>query len=1173
MATTSPAFVAEGYLCTNGALGCRDDLFTAVKRPIADAEAGRRAASAGRTSLASPPAPDVHERKVDTMSDAQRSSCDTAVLHIPDFDAAIFDLDGVVTDTARIHAVAWAQTFDAFLERWSRRGNVHFVPFTAADYRTHVDGRPRHEAIRAFLAARGVTLPEGTPSDEPDRDTVRGLGARKNNLFLDHVRARGVDVYPSTVALIRRLRSLGVKTALVTASRNRAEVLRAAGLESLFDATVDGNDQAALSLRGKPAPDTFLEAARRLGTCPARTVVVEDAIAGVAAGRAGGFGLVIGVNRTGQEEALRRHGADVIVTDLSEVELRTSGPAAHGATAAEPDVHRLDPFIARPGRERRRADAAAGVDPWLFAYDGFDPAVEGRREALFALGNGYFVTRGAAAEAVPDGVHYPGTYLAGGYNRLTSDIAGRLVEHEDLVNLPNWLPLSFRIDDGDWFDLRRVDILAYRQTLDLRRGLYERSVRIRDPHGRTTRIAEQRFVHMQDKHLAGQQVVITAEDWAGRLTLRAVLDGRVRNAGVLRYRPFNGAHLTVRGTDSPDAETILLDVETTQSQLRITQAARIRVAVNGRPGQARRQTVVEPTHVGQEVTLDLARGDQAELEKIVALYTSRDRAIADCRIEARTAVARAGGFEDLLASHALAWRHLWRRCDMEIMEVDADPCHDTHLIARLHVFHLLQTVSRHTMELDAGVPARGWHGEGYRGHIFWDEIFIFPFLGLRLPVLARALLLYRYRRLPEARWAARAAGYRGAMFPWQSGSNGREETDVMFLNPRSGRWIRDDTHLQRHVGAAVAYTVWHYHQATNDMEFLYSYGAELLFEIARFWASIAEWNETRGRYDIRGVMGPDEFHDRYPGRDTPGLDNSAYTNLMAAWCLARALDLFALLPDERCRELCESLGIGHDEIARWEDVSRKLHLPFHGDGILSQFEGYDALAEFDWAAYRRRYGNIMRLDLILEAEGDSPNRYKLSKQADVLMLFYLFSAEELAELFGRLGYAFDGTMIPRTIDYYLRRTSNGSTLSGIVHAWVLARSRRRQSWTLFTEALRSDIDDVQGGTTPEGVHLGAMAGTVDLLQRCYTGLELRGNELHFHPALPDELHRLSFRLRYRQHSLSVDLTATTFAVASDPCGAEPISIVVDGRTIVLRPGTRECVALPQPRRPERQAPG
>ena len=1086
------------------------------------------------------------------------------VLTPTQFDAVLFDLDGVVTDTASIHATAWTQMFDPFLKRWSQEHDTPFQPFTSQDYLSYVDGRPRTEAIRTFTTIRGVPLPDGDPSDSPEQDTVHGLSARKNRAFLARIRSSGVDVYPSTVTLIHRLRELGIRIALVTASRNRAEILRMAGLELMFDATVDGNDRGALNLRGKPAADTFLEAARRLKIPPERAVVVEDAIAGVAAGRAGRFGLVIGVDRTGQAEALRSHGADVVVSDLTEVEVGSNGPTLADTTRSrsDPDPHQLHPFSQRR-LQRRHFDTAPECDSWTFAYDRFEPAVEGRRETLLAVGNGYFVTRGAAAEAAADDIHYPGTYLAGGYNRLTTLITGRPIEHEDLVNLPNWLPLTFSIDDGEWFQLRDADILDYRQTLDLHRGLYERVVRIRDSAGRQTRVAERRFVHMQEKHLAAQHVAITAENWSGRLAICVKLDGQVVNAGVLRYRPFNAAHLRACNAIAVDPETILLETETTQSKLRITQVARVCVVLDQRSHTATRKILTEPCQIGQRIELDLIAGTCVGVEKIVALYTSRDRAIADSETEARTAVERAGTFDDLLRSHVLAWLHLWRHCDMELVEVDADPSHDTHRIVRLHIFHLLQTASRHTMELDAGVPPRGWHGEGYRGHIFWDELFIFPFLTLRLPTLTRTFLLYRYRRLAEARWAARAAGYDGAMFPWQSGSNGREETDVKFLNPRSGNWIRDDTHLQRHVGAAVAYNVWQYYQATNDAEFLYNYGAELLFEIARFWASAAQWNDARGRYDICGVIGPDEFHDRYPDRDTAGLDNNAYTNVMAAWCLARALDLFGILPDERCRELSETLGLQQAETARGDEVSRKLYVPFHADGVVSQFEGYEGLREFDWAQYRRKYDNIMRLDLILEAEGDSPNHYKLSKQADALMLFYLFSAEELAQLFSRLGYSFDSSLIPKTIGYYLRRTSHGSTLSAIVHAWVLARGCRRRSWPLFTDALHSDIDDIQGGTTPEGIHLGAMAGTVDLLQRCYTGLELRGNELHFHPVLPEQLRRLSLRIRYRKHSLTVDMTSASLTIASAPSDAEAISVVVNDQAFVLPPGAQRFVALLQ----------
>jgi beta-phosphoglucomutase family hydrolase len=1080
------------------------------------------------------------------------------------FDAVAFDLDGVITDTARIHFQAWQQTFECFFEGRLRRAGVTLAPFTLEDYRNYIDGRPREEAIRTFLAARGVEIEEGSEADSPEAETVHGLAKGKDGLFLKRMRDQGVDVYPSTVALIRRLRALGLRTAVVSASRNCREVLQITRLDRLFDARIDGRDAATLGLRGKPAPDTFLAAVRRLGTSPERAVVVEDAIAGVAAGRAGNFGLVIGIDRTGDGTALEAAGADIVVADLNQIDLELEDGLTARRPTAKLDVHRLDPFIARPGTETRHAAALAQPDPWLFAHEGFDPALEGRRETLFAVGNGYFVTRGAAAEARADDLYYPGTYVAGGYNRLTTLIDGRPIENEDLVNLPNWLPLTFQIDQGEWFDLRRVEILEYRLALDLRRGLYLRTLRVRDPQGRETSLAERRFVHMDAKHLAGQHVTVTSENWSGRLTVRAMLDGEVANTGVPRYKAFESKHLRVCEAAAIAPCSMLLQVETTQSQVRIAQAARLHVSVRGLDVAVDKRPIKEAARIGYDIVLDVTPGISAEIEKIVALYTSRDRAIADPETAARTAIARADSFDALLQTHERAWGHLWERTDLDLLDIASDEADDAHLAVRLHLFHLLQTASSHSMELDAGIPARGWHGEGYRGHIFWDELFIFPLLNLHLPILARALLLYRYRRLDEARWAARQAGLRGAMYPWQSGSDGREETDVMYFNPRSGNWIKDDTHLQRHVGAAVAYNVWQYYQATGDAEFLYSFGAELMFEIARFWASLAQWNEARGRYDICGVMGPDEFHDGYPDRDAPGLDNNTYTNVMATWCMARALELFELLPKERCQQLCHSLRIEQEELAHWEHVSCKLYLPFHGDGILSQFEGYEALQEFDWDAYRRKYPNIMRLDLILEAERDTPNRYKLSKQADVLMLFYLFSAEELAELFDRLGYAFDPVTIPGTIDYYLRRSSHGSTLSALAHAWVLARSCRQRSWSLFTEALQSDISDVQGGTTREGIHLGAMAGTIDLLQRCFTGLELRGEELHFHPALPDELRRLAFRLRYRRHSLSVDITQDALTLASDPSGAEAISIAVDDRHIVLRPGDQTSVPLARP---------
>jgi beta-phosphoglucomutase family hydrolase len=1047
------------------------------------------------------------------------SSIPLCTLSPRDYDAVLFDLDGVLTRTASVHAAAWKKLFDAFLEQRASAGGEVFVPFdVGAEYRLYVDGKPRDEGVTAFLASRGIAL--------PDSAAVSRLAEVKDRYFSEALEQQGVQTYESAIALVRALRAENVRMAVVSSSRNCAAVLEAAGIADLFDTRVDGLDLVRLALRGKPAPDSFLEAARRLDVEPARSVIVEDAIAGVAAGRAGGFGRVIGVDRTGQSAALREAGADVVVSDLSQIQLAEDAPSA-----------------------------------WSLVFEDFDPAHEGTREALCALGNGYFGTRAAAAGAVADKTHYPGTYLACGYNRLGTPIAGRLVEHEDLVNLPNWLALQLRIADEDWFDARRVKLLSYRQELDLRRAMLVRTMRFEDRQGRRSLLRERRLVSMDDRHLAAMEVTLTAEDWSASVTVRTAIDGRVVNAGARLYREYSNQHLVPVAGEPAGSDGVSLLVRTSQSNLHVAQAVRTRAFLDGQRIETAGRLIQEPGYIGQELQVELARGETLVLEKVAALHTSRDYAISEPALAARQAIARAGSFEAIMAAHVLAWKHLWRRFDVHFQPARAGFGVNVLMLLRLHMFHLLQAVSPASIGLDIGVPARGWTGEAYKGHIFWDELFIFPFFNHRVPEITRTLLMYRYRRLPAAREAARVAGYRGAMFPWQSASDGREETEEYNLNPRSGRWVRDNTYLQRHVGSAVAYNAWQYFQVTRDMEFMHFYGAELILDIAQFWSSIATFDEARGRYVIRGVVGPDEFHDAYPGAPAPGLDNNAYTNVMAAWVLRRALDVLDLLTLMRRAELMTQLGLSAAEVARWRDISRRMYVPFHDSGIISQFEGYEQLAELDWERYRSRYGNIQRLELILEAENDSANRYKASKQADVLMLFYLFSSEELAELFGRLGYPFEYETIPRNVAYYSGRSSHGSTLSRVVQAWVLARSDRAQSLKFFLEALQSDVADIQQGTTAEGVHLGAMAGTVDLVERVWTGLELKGGMLRLNPELPEQIDRLDMRIRYREHSLDLRLTHDSLTVRGRDGAAAPIALCVGDDVHELASGSTRVFAV------------
>lgn len=814
---------------------------------------------------------------------------------------------------------------------------------------------------------------------------------------------------------------------------------------------------------------------------------------------------------------------------------------------------------------------------WVIRYDEFCPELEGRREALCALGNGYFVTRGALSCSEADDVHSPGTYVAGIYNRLEARVAGHLLDNEDLVNLPNWLYLKFRIGQGGWFDLGNVQILAYKQELNLKEGIHYRDIYFKDNEGRETTIAERRFVHMRYFHLAGLELSICAHNWSGSLTIRSALDGSVVN-GIGKNRSPDRKNL--EPVDSMVIDGCLsLKMRTTQSHIIIAQAARMTVFHNGHLVATERNNVIEPSFVGEEVQLAITPNDRTVLQKVVALFTSRDHAISEPALAAYEAVTNAPEFEELVSGQIEAWRHLWYHFDLELESDSNDHTALTSLLLRLNSFHVLQTASANSMDLDAGIPARGW-SEGYQGHVFWDDLFVFPFLLLRMPSIAQSLLKYRYRRLDEARKIAREMGLAGARYPWQSASTGREETPKGSWDAEKGVWRPELSHMQVHVNAAIAFNIWQYYQVTGNVEFMCAYGADMLLEIARFFAHFARYNTARDRYEIHAVVGPDEFHTSYPQSITNGINNNAYTNLMAVWTIARALDLLNLLPEDHSAEICERLKLTRDEIADWDRVSRKMYVPLLENGIISQFEGYEDLDEFP----RTADGSIdlVYLNDVLAKQGGWANQYQISKQADVLMLFYLFSSEELKELFDRLGYTFSPESIPANVAYYVQQTANSSTLSRVATAWVLSRVDRPNawglltnisgvsqteplldvrpslgSWDIFQQALGSDFFDIQGGSTAQGVHLGAMGGTVDIVQRAYTGIVTKSDVLWINPRLPLELKRLTLNLHYRQQAVRLEITQQTIEVKTGHSSAAPIMIGIKNKTYEFESGKKK----------------
>jgi beta-phosphoglucomutase family hydrolase len=1036
------------------------------------------------------------------------------------FDAVVFDLDGVITDTAATHSTAWKQMFDDFLQAHAQKTDAPFREFTHEnDYLPYVDGKPRYQGVASFLASRGIDLPFGDPEDAPDTLTICGLGNRKNELFNETIKAGNINVYQSTVEFIHQLREGGIRVGVASSSKNARAVLEAVGLLDLIETRVDGVVSAELGLKGKPEPDIFTTACDNLGVYYDRAVIVEDAISGVQAGQNGGFGLVVGVAREKNSLELKLNGADLVVEDMAEI-----------------DIQKIEDWLTKRLAEEQ----------WSISYFDYHPDWEGTRETLLSVGNGFFGTRGAQEETFASEHNYPGTYIAGLYNRLESEVGGRIISNEDFVNCPNWLPITFKIADGDWFNPNQTKIRHIIRRLDLRTGILHRSLVISDSEGRETRLESQRLASMDDPHLAALRYQIIPLNYDEEITIRSMLDGDIINAGVARYRELSSKHLEPVTEESKGNRSSLL-VKTNQSNILIAEASRLLVSINGQEVKPEFEMEHSPGRVTTTFSVDTQRGVALTVDKLVAIYASNQEQVGDPLDVAQDALSEQYSFDLIQRASAGAWEQIWEKIDIQI-EGDRT----AQKLIRLHLYHTMLTASPHNKNLDAGLPARGLHGESYRGHIFWDELYIQPFINLHFPETARSALMYRCRRLGGAQKYAHEYGYQGAMFPWQSGSEGREETQTLHLNPLSGEWGPDYSPLQRHVNLAIAYNIWGYLWVTEDQDFLENFGVEMFMEICRFWASKSNLNAETGRYEIDRVMGPDEFHEKYPGANEGGLKNNSYTNILVTWVFRHVFDLLEKLSPPARKALTEKINLTDEELAHWQEVAQKLTIHLSADGVFEQFEGYFDLEELDWAHYQQKYENIHRMDRILKAEGKSPDDYKVSKQADALMAFYVLNETQIRVILNDLGYAPPDNLLQENFYYYLNRTSHGSTLSRLVHAYlahVLGDSNL--SWQLYTEALKSDYIDLQGGTTKEGIHAGVMAGTVFFALRAFAGINFDGTVLRVDPSLPSTWRTMHFSLCFKGCRYRFVITPEIVEVETD--GDSERKIVIYGKEISIHP--------------------
>ncbi|MCH4008595.1 glycoside hydrolase family 65 protein [Companilactobacillus sp.] len=764
---------------------------------------------------------------------------------------------------------------------------------------------------------------------------------------------------------------------------------------------------------------------------------------------------------------------------------------------------------------------------WHLEYYG---SYSGKRqygqESMQTIGNGYFGLRGSYVEAKASDDYYPGTYVAGVFDQLTTNINNRDIVNEDLVNLPNAQYMTFSIDDGDPFELSPDVIENVYRSLDMRTGVFTITMIVSLPNGKKIKVITKKVADMKNFHNYSLQYTVQPLNFSGEMKIFSEIDGSVTNSNVERYRDFDGKHLVVDKTQVDEDRALLL-AHTKNSNVNIAVGTRIQspniddAVLNSNRFQER---------ISQSLSFHVVEGRSYTVEKTVSIYTSLE---TDSSLEfAVNDHAYHKNFADAVANSMRSWQKIWANEDIELTgDVTAQK------LLRLNEFHATVSAQDHVNEnLDASVGARGLHGEAYRGHIFWDELFVLPYYTMHYPNLTKALLMYRYNRLPAAKRYAEENGYKGAMYPWQSGMYGDEQSQSMHLNPITNSWDPDNSRKQRHVSLAIAYNIWNYYNMTLDDDFIKNYGLEMMLNIAKLWISMAEYDPETKTYSISNVMGPDEFHEGYPNAKESGLKNNAYTNIMTSWLFDKINYLLKKEPKDVVDENLKRADFTDDDLHAIDIIGHDLKLEFNDQNILGQFEGYFKLKDIDFDYYRRQYGDISRMDRILKSEGDSPDQYQLAKQADALMGLYNLREETFLDIMKEMGYPISdpNKFIKDNVNYYLQRTTHGSTLSRIVYSMLALKvNDKKLSWELFYQALTSDYYDIQGGTTAEGIHLGVMGATLNVVTSYFAGVDFRGEELTVDPNFPESWNALRFNLFFRGIHYYFTVTKDTVIVEAD----------------------------------------
>lgn len=769
---------------------------------------------------------------------------------------------------------------------------------------------------------------------------------------------------------------------------------------------------------------------------------------------------------------------------------------------------------------------AEGRRSWIVEESRFVPDHLAKCESIFCLGNGYLGQRAALEES------YAGEkrdlFVNGTFNRSEAD------EAPELPNLPDMTNLEITVN-GERFTLERGRILAYSRRLDLYTGELCREVEWESPSGGTYSLRFLRFASQENSHTIGMRVEITPKSADARITLRTGINGQWTNSGA--------QHFLKGGVRLYPGNILEMSVPTTQSGVWCCLHAACLYSLGGKRIEPAVLPIMERRAIYAKTSLDCPAGETLVLEKLCCVHTSRDVEYADLSgaveldvlKETGHALAQgleACGYAGLFRKSAEAWAAWWAEHDVRI-----DTDNGFHQLAlRFALYHLNIMTSKQDPRV--GIAAKGLTGEGYLGHSFWDtEIFILPFFTFTSPSIARQLLQYRWYCLYGAREKARENGYEGAMYPWETAWITDGEATPLWggADVVTGKPMPVLTGLiEHHITADVSYAVWQYYQATGDREFMRQYGYEMILDTARFWASRAKWDESRGAFVINDVIGPDEYKEH--------VDNNAYTNYMAHWNMKLALHLIDTLPSEEPETASRldrqfDLAASRDKIQKTADG---LYLPQPDkDGILPQFDNYFNLEPIDLEPYKRckQVGTIYH-----DYNMEQISRMQVSKQADVLMLFFLLDG------------LFDSGIKRKNYEFYEARTLHDSSLSKNTHC-VLACDLEftQQAEDFFEGSCSIDLGQTMD-SSDMGIHAAAMGGIWMSAVYGFGGVRLTGGELAITPRLHPEWRSLSFPLCWQGSRLEVSVKPESVSIVNK--GDKPVEIRVCGDKTAIEGGAR-----------------